>query len=78
MAQIKVLDLDSVCLSSDLAQKEAGAINGGYFATYYFYRRILGTSITTSRRAASAAYRQVIRDGGTVAQASTASLSTLA
>ncbi len=82
MAQIKVFDLDSSYLLSELNQKEARAMNGGFLRAYIacvntppnmrptFY----GTR--TCHEAAMDAYNRVLKSTGDQKLAGTASLST--
>lgn len=83
MTQIKVFNLDSSCLLSELNPKEARAINGGFVRTYIAcvntppnVRRILyGTR--TCLEVAMDAYNRVLKNTGNQRLAATASLFTL-
>jgi len=82
MAQIKVFDLDSSCLLSELNQKEARAMNGGFVRVYIACvntppnaRPILYGTRTCLEVAWDAGNR-VLKNTGDQRLAATASLST--
>ena len=78
MAQIKVFDLDSSYLLSELNQKEARAMNGGFLRAYIACvntpPNIRGTR--TCLEVAQDAYNRVLKNTGDQKLARTASLST--
>lgn len=79
MAQIRVFDLNSSYLLSELDQKEAGAMNGGFLRAYIACVNTPNIRPYKPRRcleAAMDAYNRVLKSTGDQKLAITASLST--